>query len=314
MPSDAELVRAPEARRRGLAGHLRALFALPNDDPRKTLAVALTLCLVCSVLVSATAVTLRPLQERNAALALKREVVRVAGLAGRGESPEAAFRHIEVRLVDLASGTFVEGSDPLAYSYRKAALDPARSTALGDDDPAGIRRRPDWMPVYRVRQGEGPETLVLPVYGAGLWSTLHGLLAVTLDGRTARALTFYQQRETAGLGSEVSSPLWLARWGGKTLTDARGRPVIEVVKGHVDPSDPAADRQVDGLTGATLTGNAVTNLIRFWLGERGYGPFLARQRGDRKGGPSRVSIPREKVNAPDAPAPSAPAPEAAPAT
>jgi Na+-transporting NADH:ubiquinone oxidoreductase subunit C len=305
MPSDAELVRAAETRRRGLAGRLRALFALPNDDPRKTLAVALTLCLVCSVLVSATAVTLRPLQERNAALALKREVVRVAGLAGRGESPEAAFRHIEVRLVDLASGTFVEGSDPFAYSYRKAALDPARSTALGGDDPAGIRRRPDWMPVYRVRKGEGPETLVLPVYGAGLWSTLHGLLAVTPDGRTARALTFYQQQETAGLGSEVSSPLWLARWVGKTLTDARGRPVIEVVKGRADPDDPAADLQVDGLTGATLTGNAVTSLIRFWLGERGYGPFLARQRAERDRNHSRAATRSEDAKAPGAKAPNA---------
>jgi Na+-transporting NADH:ubiquinone oxidoreductase subunit C len=314
MPSDAELVGVADARRQGLVGRLRALFALPNDDPRKTLAVALTLCLVCSVLVSATAVILRPLQERNAALALKREVVRVAGLAGRGESLEAAFRHIEVRLVDLRSGTFVEGSDPLAYSYRKAALDPARSTALGDDDPAGIRRRPDWMPVYRVRKGEGPETLVLPVYGAGLWSTLHGLLAVTPDGRTARALTFYQQRETAGLGSEVSSPLWLARWGGKTLTDADGRPLVEVVKGRVDLDDPEADRQVDGLTGATLTGNAVTHLIRFWLGEQGYGPFLARQRGDRRDGVSPATSPGEDARAPDAPAPSGPAPEAAPAT
>jgi Na+-transporting NADH:ubiquinone oxidoreductase subunit C len=304
MPSDEARTRITDARGRGLGGCLRALFALPNDDPRKTLAVALTLCLVCSVLVSATAVTLRPLQERNAALALKREVVRVAGLADRGEDPETAFEHIEVRLVDLDSGNFVEGADPLAYSYREAALDPDRSTALGDDDTAGIRRRPDWMPVYRARKGEGPETLVLPVYGAGLWSTLHGLLAVAPDGRTARAITFYEQQETAGLGSEVASPRWLARWAGKTLTDARGRPVIEVVKGRVELDDPEADRQIDGLTGATLTGNGVTRLIRFWLGERGYGPFLARQRGDR-----RADTPRE-----DADAPGAPTPDAAPAT
>lgn len=259
---------------RATLGRLGAVFALPNDDPRKTLAVALTLCLVCSVLVSLTAVTLRPLQERNAYLTLKREVVRVAGLGGRGVDPNEAFRRIETRLVDLDSGRFVEGADPVAYSYREAAKDPALSTELGVGDIAEIRRRPDRMPVYLVRDNGALKTIVLPVYGAGLWSTLHGLLAVAPDGRTAKGLTFYEQRETAGLGSEVASPRWLGRWRGKTLVDESGAPVIKVVKGRVDADAPNADRRIDGLSGATLTGNAVTDLIQFWLGDQGYGPFL----------------------------------------
>jgi Na+-transporting NADH:ubiquinone oxidoreductase subunit C len=260
---------------------LRDLFALPNDDPRKTLAVALVLCLVCSVMVSATAVALRPLQEGNAALALKREVLKVAGLTGPDMDLEEAFSRVETRLVELDTGRFVKGADPLSYAYRDAARDPDLSTGLGDDDPAGIRRRPDRMPVYLVRDGDRIRTIVLPVYGAGLWSTLHGLLAVAPDGRTAQGLTFYDQRETPGLGSEVASPRWLSRWPGKTLVDTEGTPVIAVAKGTVDAASPEADRRVDGLTGATLTSNGVTKLLRFWLGERGYGPFLARQTGNQ---------------------------------
>jgi Na+-transporting NADH:ubiquinone oxidoreductase subunit C len=266
----------------GLRKRTRAVFALPNDDPRKTLAVALTLCLACSVVVSAAAVVLRPLQEQNAVLALRREVVKVAGLGGADVDPEQAFGRIEVRLVDLDTGTFVAGADPLTYSYRDAAKDPARSTALGDGDMAGIRRRPDLMPVYLVRDGDRIATIVLPVYGAGLWSTLHGLLAVAPDGRTTRGLIFYEQRETAGLGSEVASPKWLSLWPGKTLIDAEGRPVIEVVKGSVDPDAANAHWRVDGLSGATLTGDGVTDLLRFWLGPGGYGPFLAKQGGSSR--------------------------------
>jgi Na+-transporting NADH:ubiquinone oxidoreductase subunit C len=262
----------------GVPKWLQAVLALPNDDPRKTLAVALILCLVCSVVVSVTAVTLRPLQERNAALAQKREVVDVAGLAAPGMDLEQAFRQIETHLVDLDSGRFVEGADPLTYSYRDAALDPARSSAIEDHDITGIRLRPDRMPVYLVREEGRLETIVLPVYGAGLWSTMHGLLAIAPDGRTAKGLTFYEQRETAGLGSEVASPRWLARWPGKTLIGPDGEPVIQVVKGKVDPQAPNADQRVDGLSGATLTSNGVTNLLRFWLGKRGYGPFLDRLR------------------------------------
>jgi len=37
---------------------------------------------------------------------------------------------------------------------------------------------------------------------------------------------------------------------------------------------------VDGLSGATLTSNGVTNLIHFWLGEDGFGPYLARYRAE----------------------------------
>ncbi|MBK1633359.1 Na(+)-translocating NADH-quinone reductase subunit C [Thiohalocapsa halophila] len=254
---------------------LRAVFALPNDDPRKTLAVAVALCLACSVVVSATAVTLRPLQERNAALELKREVVKVAGLDDPGVSLSQAFEQIEPRLVDLETGELLADADASTYSYRDAAQDPDQSKALAQD-PAGIRRRPDRMPVYLVRNDGALATIVLPVYGQGLWSTMHGLLALAPDGRTVKGLTFYEQRETAGLGSEVASPKWLGQWAGKTVIGPDGKPVIEVVKGSVDPKAPNAERKVDGLSGATLTSNGVENLMDFWLGEQGYGGFLAR--------------------------------------
>jgi Na+-transporting NADH:ubiquinone oxidoreductase subunit C len=261
----------------GLLRPLRRLFALPNDDPRKTLAVAVVLCLACSVVVSATAVTLRPLQARNAALELQKEVVKVAGLGDSDLDLAEAFERIDMRLVDLDTGELVDGADAAAYSYRDAALDAARSEALADD-PAGIRRRPDLMPVYLVRDNGALETIVLPVYGQGLWSTMHGLLALAPDGRVVRALSFYEQRETAGLGSEVASPKWLGQWPGKTVIGPDGEPVIEVLKGRVDPNAPHARNQIDGLSGATLTAKGVHNLMRFWLGEQGYGPFLARLR------------------------------------
>ena len=110
------------------------------------------------------------------------------------------------------------------------------------------------------------------------WSTMHGLLALAKDGRTIKALSFYEHRETAGLGSEIANPTWNALWKGKLATDETGKPAINVVKGAVDNSNPAADYQVDGLAGATLTGDGVTYLMRFWLGELGFGPYLDRLR------------------------------------
>ncbi|MBK5931154.1 Na(+)-translocating NADH-quinone reductase subunit C [Halochromatium salexigens] len=274
---------APSVRAGALLASAKAVFRLPNDDPRKTIAVALVLCLACSVVVSATAVSLRPLQERNAARALKSEVIKVAGIETADMSLDQAFEQIERRLVDLETGEFVEDADPLSYSYRDAAKDPAASSAIEEAERAGLQRRPDRMPVYLVRHAGELQTIILPVYGAGLWSTMHGLLALAPDGRTTQALTFYEQRETAGLGSEVAGQRWLSEWPGKVLIDETGEPVIEVVKGNVDPDAPNAEHRVDGLSGATLTSNGVTNLMHFWLGEQGYGPFLARLRDDHRG-------------------------------
>jgi Na+-transporting NADH:ubiquinone oxidoreductase subunit C len=51
-------------------------------------------------------------------------------------------------------------------------------------------------------------------------------------------------------------------------------PKIQLIKGSVDASTADAEHKIDGLSGATLTGNGVTNLVQFWMGENGYAPFL----------------------------------------
>jgi Na+-transporting NADH:ubiquinone oxidoreductase subunit C len=262
------------AKRRG------GLFSLPNDDPRKIVAVAVTLCLVCSVAVSSAAVLLRPLQERNEELALKREILKVAELYRPGEDVEALFGQVEVRVVDLATGEYAPEIDPETFDQRDAARDPGLSAVVAPErDIANIKRRAKYAPVYLVRESGRVKLIVIPVHGYGLWSTMYGLLALEPDARTIAGLTFYEHAETAGLGSEITNPSWLAKWEGKLAVDAQGDPRIRVIKGSVQEQAPAARYQVDGLAGATLTSNGVTNLIHYWLGEQGFKPYLDRIRG-----------------------------------
>jgi Na+-transporting NADH:ubiquinone oxidoreductase subunit C len=270
MPADA----APAGMARGLW-----VFSRPNDDPGKILAVAITLCLVCSVLVAGASVLLKPLQDRNQALAVRKQIVSVAGfLADDAQQVEALFQqHIETRIVDLDSGAFDDSIEPATFDSHAAARNPATSRALASDqDPAKIKRRPNRAPVYLVRDGERIKTVILPVYGYGLWSTLYGFLALAGDGRTVTGLTFYQHAETPGLGDFIENPDWQAQFLGKQAFDERGRLRLDIIKGTVDPASPDAGYQVDGVAGATLTSNGVDNLLRYWLGEQGFGPFLGR--------------------------------------
>jgi Na+-transporting NADH:ubiquinone oxidoreductase subunit C len=127
--------------------------------------------------------------------------------------------------------------------------------------------------VFLIKQpgSDKIQQVVLPVYGKGLWGTLYGYLALKSDLETIQGITFYSHKETPGLGGEVDNPLWKAQWDGRKLFDENGKPASLVFKGTAPSDDPYA---VDGLSGATITSRGVTNLIRYWASDEGYGPFL----------------------------------------
>lgn len=250
----------------------RRLLELPNTSPTKTLVVAVLVSLVCAVVVSVTAVTLKPLQDANL-LAERRARMEemLAALPGLGDLvAEAGGDALDAYLVDLPTGTVADG-DALAFDPLAAADDPETSTALsGEADIASLGRRENQAPVYVLRDNGALSLVVLPVRGQGYQSLLQGYLALSGSLDTIAALTFYEQGETPGLGSRIQEPAWEALWPGTEFTGPDGEIRVEVVRGKADEA-----WEVDGLTGATRTSNGVTNLLRFWLGPNGYGPFLA---------------------------------------
>jgi len=246
-----------------------------KDSVGRTLGVAVVLCLVCSVVVSTAAVMLKPRQVENQKADIQRVIAEVAGLDSA--HVEAAFQRIDTRVVELGSDAYATDIDPATFDQRKAASDPERNVKLsGDEDIAGIKKRAKHAKVYVVRDGENVERVVLPVHGYGLWSTLYGFISVESDGNTVYDLKFYEHAETPGLGGEVDNPRWRALWEGKVIYDESGDVAIEVVRGQVPANAAGAEHKIDGLSGATLTSKGVSNLVRYWMGEQAFGPYLKR--------------------------------------
>jgi Na+-transporting NADH:ubiquinone oxidoreductase subunit C len=247
-----------------------------------TLVFSGAVCVVCAVLVSTAAVTLRDRQSANAELDRRRNVLVAAGVMQEGQTLPPAeindrFEDFEVAAVDLRTGEEDPSFQIAGYDARRAQGDPQRSQPAPRNE-AQVARIPNHMLVYKKRDEKGQlELLVLPVEGLGLWSTMYGYLALGPDLRTVRGLTFYEHGETPGLGGEIDNPRWKSLWPGREVTDEQGRPVIQVVRGAAGPpeSDP---HRVDGLSGATITGRGVGAALRFWLGEEGFGPYLDRLR------------------------------------
>jgi Na+-transporting NADH:ubiquinone oxidoreductase subunit C len=247
------------------------------------LAFAVGLCAVCALLVSTVSVSLRDRQQANRRmLGQGRQILSVAGLIAADEQlsrediAERLFTGLDARLVDLESGRFVAEGDAVTYDQEAAAEDPATSRDVAEN-PAGVKRVPKLARIF-VRSRAGKiESVILPIEGQGLWGEMRGFLAVAGDGRTIRGITFYEHSETPGYGAEVDSPAWKALWNGRLAYDENGVPRIAVKKGQA--GSPEQDPyQVDGISGSTLTGDAVTHLVRFWLGDHGFGPFLRRLR------------------------------------
>lgn len=251
------------------------ILALSNDSLEKTINVALALCLVCAVLVSMATVALRPLQSHNKALDMKKNILDVAGLLENDTDIDAAFKdRIEAKLVDLATGEYVDGNVD-EYDQRKAAKDPAQNELIPvDKDIASIRMKAKVAKVFLVKDAGQLQSIILPINGYGLWSTMYGFLALEADGQTVQSINLYDQGETPGLGGEVVNPNWRALWKGKKVYGENGEVALTLVKGTVDNSRPDAVNKVDGLAGATLTSRGVSNLVLYWMGPEGFAPYL----------------------------------------
>jgi Na+-transporting NADH:ubiquinone oxidoreductase subunit C len=279
---------------------MQPVLDLPNDSFKKTVMVALWLCLAGAVLVAGSAVSLKPLQEANKARDEKVNILEVAGLLGENTDVDTVFNNIETKVVDLATGDYVESMDSKTYDQWKAAKDPGLSDAIPPEkDVASIKRKPKYAKVYLVKEGGQLKSIILPVNGYGLWSTMFGFIALEGDAQTVVGMNLYDQAETPGLGGEVVNPKWKALWKGKKVYNFTGKELHEsnlsekgqaieigevalgLVKGAAEPGKPGAEFQVDALAGATLTSRGVSNLVQYWMGKEGYGIYLAKLRAAR---------------------------------
>ena len=261
---------------------------MPSESTFRTVGVALGVSLVCSILVSVTAVALQDIQQENAAGSTLRTIVTDLDLINEDERISAVFDRSEPILVELAKGEIVppesydEELNLDEFDIQRIAAHPEYGTAIpAGKDIARIGRMPRYMRIFIIheRGGEEIEKYAFPIYGQGLYSTMRGVIALTPDLKTVDSVSFYEHGETPGLGGEIENTQWKASWKGKMALDADGKVLLEVLAGAVDRSGPRAGSQIDGLSGATRTTRGVDQLVKFWLGDDGYGPFLRKRRG-----------------------------------
>jgi Na+-transporting NADH:ubiquinone oxidoreductase subunit C len=241
--------------------------------------VALAVCGVCSLVVTGSVVLLRPFQVENQQRERQQRVrAMVADLPGVSDLLDAAGdARLELHVVELATGEYAPSLDPATLLQRSGGSE-GEVPLPPERDPAGIGEVPTHVVIYELRRAGRVATAVLPIRGQGYLGMMRGYLAVAGDGETVNGIAFTEHQETPGLGSDVEKPEWQARWRGRRLYGTDGAVRIRVVKELPPAGSPDAPYVVQGIAGATRTSEGVSELVRFWVGPDGFGPYLERLR------------------------------------
>lgn len=256
-------------------------MAKSKESFARTLFIVVGLCLICSIFVSTAAVLLKPTQQENKLLDKQKYILEAANLidsksqVSKQDILATYEKFVEAKVINLKTGDEVTGVNADTFDQQKASRD-SETSSVPENDIASIKRVADNAVIYLVHDEAGTvKSVILPVHGYGLWSTMYAFLAVEPDLNTVQNLVYYSQGETPGLGGEVENPVWKAKWKGKKLFDEQGNVAISVTK---NPAVAETPYGVDALSGATLTSNGVQHTLTFWLGNEGFANFIKKAR------------------------------------
>jgi len=249
-----------------------------NESIVKTIGVAFAVCLICSLVVSASAVSLRDLQKENKLNDKRIKILQVADIYDPSISIAEQFSELESKFIDFNTGLLMDEYNNFSiddYDQIIVTKDPNLSSKVPtSEDIAIIKNRENVGKIYILRDEIGAiDKLVLPIRGYGLWGTLYGYISIEDDFNTVSGIEFYDHKETPGLGAEVDNPKWKAQWKGKKIYKDN-KVNLAVIKGKVEAGDPESTYKIDGLSGATITSRGVTNMVAYWFGESGYSSLL----------------------------------------
>jgi len=206
------------------------------------------LTIVCGGLLALAAQGLKEAQDKNIAQERRQNILSTVMELKEGDNIEEIYNQRVNPIVIDYNGNIKEGMKPaevdLAVEYKKSA-------------------RERLLPVYEFKSKTDPnkvENIVLPVYGYGLWNNIWGFVALKSDFNTIAGVTFQHAGETPGLGARIQEQDVQDRYKGKKIYEAGNLVSVVMMKG--EGGDYNSDsHKVDGMSGATLTGKGVNNML-----------------------------------------------------
>ena len=220
-----------------------------RDSNAYTFGFAAAMVVVVASVLAFTASSLKDLQQENVRKEKMQNILATIGIETDRDGAETLFNdHIVSQLALRNDGTVDNAVDP--FSGIKLALELKK-------DPSEQR-----FPLY-LADVDSESYYIIPLRGSGLWDAIWGYIAFESDRNTIKGAVFDHKAETAGLGAEITQQWFMDRFVGEKVFDDSGSLVgISVSKTNNDPKDlDKNDHEVDAISGATITGDGVSDMI-----------------------------------------------------
>ena len=205
---------------------------------------SVVMVVIVAVLLSLAAIGLKERQNENILNEKKTQIVKALGETASYEDVVA-----EAALLD-AEGKVVENDTQKVFD----ALQNVKDT-----------RAAGKFPIFKAKNG----SVVVPLYGAGLWGPIWGYVALGADMNTVQGIVLDHQGETPGLGAEITTAKHQAMYVGKQVFEGEELVGITLKKGGADKDNI---HEVDAITGGTKTSDGVSNMIKDCLAS--YKPYF----------------------------------------
>ena len=223
---------------------------LNTNSNSYTIIYSIIIVILVAFLLAFVFQALKPMQDANVALDKKKQILNSLNIRDLNNE-EAAAKYQEVVLADEIideQGNVLEKGEQGGENYGFKL------------NSADFKNGKLALFVCKV---DGQTKYVIPVYGMGLWGAINGYIAINADKSTVFGTYFDHESETAGLGAEIKdNRAWQNQFQGKKLFAQDPYKIALAVSKKVE--DPST--QVDGITGATLTSNGVTEMLQTCLG------------------------------------------------
>jgi Na+-transporting NADH:ubiquinone oxidoreductase subunit C len=232
-----------------------------TDTNGYTFMFAIIMVVVVASVLAFTATTLQPIQNENVRQEKMQNILATVGIDTERSKAEGLYNKYITETVALKeNGSVDEKVDAFEVDLAKELKKPVNKQVY---------------PLY-IANIDSSKYYIIPLRGKGLWDAIWGYVSLKEDVNTIKGAIFDHKGETPGLGAEITQPWFSERFANEKIFDGNGNLVgVSVVKGNVGPSNKE-DNKVDAISGATITGDGVSDMISERL--QHYLPYFKKQK------------------------------------
>ena len=220
-----------------------------RDSNIYTFLFSAVMVLIVAASLAATATSLQDIQAENVRKEKMQNILATIGVVvEREKAPEIYDKYIIEELALISDGSIDSEIDAFKLKLNLETKKPIKQQRF---------------PLY-IAKVDSSQFYIVPLRGAGLWDAIWGYVALEGDKNTIKGAVFDHKGETAGLGAEITQKWFQDRFTGEKIFNDDGELVgINVSKTNNDPNGTDKDdHEVDAISGATITGDGVTDMIK----------------------------------------------------